>query len=49
MHILLGVTDHGTPRLTRYRRVMVNVRRYGWAEAYNGAPPPARIGVLCCP
>jgi hypothetical protein len=25
MHIVLAVTDHGTPRLTRYRRVIVNV------------------------
>jgi hypothetical protein len=26
MHIILAVTDHGTPRLTRYRRVIVNVQ-----------------------
>lgn len=25
MHIILAVTDHGTPRLTRYGRVIVNV------------------------
>jgi hypothetical protein len=25
MHIILAVTDHGTPRLTRYQRVVVNV------------------------
>ncbi len=25
MHIILGVTDHGTPRLTRYGRVIVTV------------------------
>lgn len=25
MHFILAVTDHGTPRLTRYRRVIVNV------------------------
>ena len=25
MHIILAVTDHGSPRLTRYRRVIVNV------------------------
>ena len=25
MHIILAVTDHGTPRLTRYRRVRVTV------------------------
>lgn len=25
MHIILAVTDHGVPRLTRYRRVIVNV------------------------
>lgn len=25
MHVILAVTDHGTPRLTRYRRVVVNV------------------------
>ena len=25
MHILLAVTDHGTPRLTRYRRVIIDV------------------------
>jgi hypothetical protein len=25
MHIILAVTDHGTPRLTRYRRVIVHV------------------------
>jgi len=25
MHIILAVTDHGTPRLTRYQRVLVNV------------------------
>jgi hypothetical protein len=27
MHIILAVTDHGTPRLTRYQRVIVNVTR----------------------
>jgi len=27
MHIILAVTDHGTPRLTRYQRVIVEVRR----------------------
>lgn len=26
MHIILEVTDHGTPRLTRYRRVIVEVK-----------------------
>lgn len=26
MHIILAVTDHGVPRLTRYRRVIVEVR-----------------------
>lgn len=25
LHVILAVTDHGTPRLTRYRRVVVNV------------------------
>lgn len=25
LHIILAVTDHGTPRLTRYRRVIINV------------------------
>ena len=25
MHVILAVTDHGTPRLTRYRRVIVSV------------------------
>ncbi|MDL5513531.1 DUF1593 domain-containing protein [Arenibacter sp. M-2] len=25
MHVILKVTDHGTPRLTRYQRVIVNV------------------------
>lgn len=27
MHIILTVTDHGTPRLTRYRRVIVEVKK----------------------
>ena len=27
MHIILDVTDHGTPRLTRYRRVIVDVKK----------------------
>ena len=27
MHIILAVTDHGSPRLTRYRRVIVDVKR----------------------
>ena len=27
MHIILAVTDHGTPRLTRYRRVIVEVKK----------------------
>jgi hypothetical protein len=27
MHVILAVTDHGTPRLTRYRRVIVDVMR----------------------
>jgi hypothetical protein len=27
MHIILAVTDHGTPCLTRYERVIVNVTR----------------------
>ncbi len=26
MHIILAVTDHGSPRLTRYKRVIVNVQ-----------------------
>lgn len=26
LHIILAVTDHGSPRLTRYRRVIVNVQ-----------------------
>lgn len=26
LHIILAVTDHGTPRLTRYRRVIVDVQ-----------------------
>jgi hypothetical protein len=26
MHIILAVTDHGTPALTRYRRVIVNIQ-----------------------
>lgn len=26
MHIVLAVTDHGSPRLTRYRRVIVDVK-----------------------
>jgi hypothetical protein len=25
LHIILAVTDHGTPRLTRYRRVIINI------------------------
>ena len=25
MHIILAVTDHGTPRLTRYARVIIDV------------------------
>ena len=25
IHVILAVTDHGTPRLTRYRRVIINV------------------------
>ncbi|WP_346863438.1 nucleoside hydrolase-like domain-containing protein [uncultured Draconibacterium sp.] len=25
MHIILAVTDHGTPRLTRYKRIIINV------------------------
>jgi hypothetical protein len=25
MHIILAVTDHGTPRLTRYKRVIIDV------------------------
>jgi len=27
LHIILAVTDHGSPRLTRYRRVIVNVQQ----------------------
>ncbi|TVZ17071.1 nucleoside hydrolase-like domain-containing protein [Maribacter sp. MAR_2009_72] len=27
MHIILAVTDHGTPRLTRYKRVIINVEK----------------------
>ena len=27
MHIILEVKDHGTPRLTRYRRVIVDVKK----------------------
>ena len=26
MHIILAVTDHGTPALTRYQRVIVDVK-----------------------
>jgi hypothetical protein len=25
MHIILAVTDHGTPRLTRYQRILIHV------------------------
>jgi hypothetical protein len=25
MHIILAVTDHGTPRLTRYKRIIIDV------------------------
>ena len=25
MHIILAVTDHGSPRLTRYQRVIIKV------------------------
>jgi hypothetical protein len=25
MHIILAVTDHGTPRLTRYARVIIEI------------------------
>jgi hypothetical protein len=25
LHIIMAVTDHGTPRLTRYKRITVNV------------------------
>ncbi|WP_371865111.1 hypothetical protein [Duganella aquatilis] len=28
LHIILAVTDHGTPRLTRYKRIIVNVVGY---------------------
>jgi hypothetical protein len=27
IHIILAVTDHGTPRLTRYQRIIVNVEK----------------------
>ena len=27
MHVILAVTDHGSPRLTRYQRVIVEVTR----------------------
>ena len=27
LHVILAVTDHGSPRLTRYQRVIVNVAR----------------------
>ncbi|MEM9657541.1 MAG: nucleoside hydrolase-like domain-containing protein [Planctomycetota bacterium] len=27
MHVVLAVTDHGAPRLTRYRRVIIDVRK----------------------
>jgi hypothetical protein len=27
MHIILAVTDHGTPALTRYKRVIVTVKK----------------------
>ena len=27
MHVILAVTDHGEPRLTRYQRVIVDVKR----------------------
>jgi hypothetical protein len=26
MHIILAVTDHGTPRITRYQRVIISVK-----------------------
>ncbi|WP_411028033.1 hypothetical protein [Sphingobacterium sp. FBM7-1] len=26
MHIILAVTDHGKPRLTRYKRVIIDVQ-----------------------
>ena len=27
MHVILAVTDHGSPRLTRYKRVIIDVHR----------------------
>ncbi|MBM1105848.1 DUF1593 domain-containing protein [Aurantibacter crassamenti] len=27
MHIILAVTDHGTPRLTRYKRIIIDVQK----------------------
>ena len=27
IHIILAVTDHGSPRLTRYQRVIINVEK----------------------
>lgn len=38
LHIILAVTDHGTPRLTRYRRVIVDIQPAG----ANGAADKAK-------
>ena len=27
MHIILAVTDHGTPALTRYKRVIIKIEK----------------------
>ena len=27
MHIILAVTDHGSPRLTRYQRVIISIQK----------------------
>jgi hypothetical protein len=40
MHIILAVTDHGTPRLTRYRRVIVSVDAGRPAAAEPGGRAP---------
>ena len=44
-HIVLSVTDEGTPPLTRYRRVLLNVPTAGTSAARDlGCEPPAGAG-----
>lgn len=44
MHVVLAVTDQGTPPLTRYKRVIITIHPSATGPSAGAAPGPAQPG-----